>query len=224
MTFDRKSVAERLTASAQKAAASTPTRAEGRRTCASRSPSRTLLLYGGYAAFFAVCFVLFAYFTFPYERVKSVLEQRGVGSGARPASTTKLSIGELGPHLLTGVALHDVVYEREGATRRASRAKINVDELTLRVSPLSCCSRACDVDFGADDWRRRDRRQLSSGDDGAPTHLEAELDAVDLAKLGLGALPRDPDQRGRPTGDIDVTLATEAGRHAGQRRPHGSTS
>src|SRR6476620_5111985 len=92
------------------------------------------ILYGGYAAFFAVCFMVFAYFSFPYDRVKGVIEQRG--SQGSPGIDTKLTIGELGPSFLTGVALHDVVYERKGATDSES-AKINVDDLSLRVSPLS---------------------------------------------------------------------------------------
>lgn len=160
------------------------------------------LLYGGYAAFFVVCFMLFAYFTFPYDRVKSTIEQRG--SQGAPGVETKLTIGELGPHFLTGVALRDVVYERKGATDTAA-AKIGLDGLDLRVSPLSLFT-GLRLNFGAEVGSGEIDGQYSFGSENGPTHVEAELDAVDLGSLGLGAFIGVP-LKGTADGDIDLTLA-----------------
>ncbi len=163
---------------------------------------QNVLLYGGYAAFFAVCFVVFAYFTLPYDRVKSTIEQRGSQGAA--GVETKLTIGELGPHFLTGVALSDIVYERKGATD-TEPVKLGLDALNLRVSPLSVFT-GLRLNFGAEVGDGGIDGQYSGGE-GGPTHIEAELDGVDLGKLGLGAFVGIP-LKGTANGDVDVTLAS----------------
>jgi type II secretion system protein N len=162
---------------------------------------QNLILYGGYSTFFVVCFALAAYLTFPYERVKSVLEER-LSTVAPGGVATKLSIGDLGPHLLTGVALEDVTYERKAP--EGEPAKVALDGLTLNVSPLSLIT-GLRLGFGAE-IGAGDIDGSYSGGEGEPTHVVAELDAVDLAKLGLGAFAGIP-VAGDATGNVDVTLS-----------------
>ncbi|HMI91284.1 MAG TPA: hypothetical protein VK509_07970, partial [Polyangiales bacterium] len=60
---------------------------------------KLLLAITGYTLFFGMCFVISAYYTFPYERVRDLLVRRvaaqPVAAGEGPA---KLTIAELGPH------------------------------------------------------------------------------------------------------------------------------
>ena len=169
---------------------------------------QSLILYGGYVAFFFTCFGLFAYWTFPYERVRDMLEAK-VAENPSPGGRTKLSIGELGPHWLSGVALSAVTLERQSTvTPNEAPSRIAFDELTLHASPLSLLFGGIDVDFGAEIGDGEIDGSYEA-DEGDPTHVEAELDAVDLEKLGLGSFLGLPIA-GAATGTIDVTLAKEA--------------
>src|SRR5258706_3149879 len=95
---------------------------------------QNLMIWSAYTAFFFACFTLFAYFTFPYERVRDLLVTKASSVGA---PGTKLSIGALGPHWLTGIALTSVKLERgKGATGEPA-SPITLDKVTVRASPLA---------------------------------------------------------------------------------------
>jgi type II secretion system protein N len=168
---------------------------------------QNLLLYGGYVVFFLTCFVLSAYWTFPYERVRDLLEAK-VAENPSPGGRTKLTIGELGPHWLSGVALSSVVLERSTGAANETPGRLEFDELTLRASPLSLLFGGIDLDFGAEVGDGEIDGSYEADED-EPTHVEAELDAVDLAKLGIGSYLGVPIA-GAATGTLDVTLAKEA--------------
>src|SRR5262245_9207882 len=136
------------------------------------------LLYGGYTVFFFTCFVLFAFLTFPYERVKGTVEQ--LAAQGSPGVETKLTIGDIGPSFLTGIAMRDVVYDRKNAGD-AEPVKVAFDTVKLSVSPLSIFTRQ--VNFSAEAGGGEIDGQFSRGGEGGTTHFQAELDAVDLGKV-----------------------------------------
>ncbi|MGD8859807.1 MAG: type II secretion system protein GspN [Myxococcales bacterium] len=188
----------------------------------------TLLLYVGYAAFFSFCFLLFAYLTFPYDRVRDHLELRA----ANLDPPVHVEIGELGPHWLTGVTLTDVhLLDAPGAPEAGGaidegdegdddsksargRTRLSIDELTVSVSPLSLLMGAVSVDFEAEAGEGSVEGSYAAEEKG-PTEVQAELEELDLGKLGVGAFLGVPFQ-GRATGTIDVTLAPKPAETAGE--------
>jgi type II secretion system protein N len=167
---------------------------------------KLLLMIAGYVLFFGVCFVTSAYYTFPYERVRDLLQRR---VAAQPAAAgegpAKLTIAELGPHGLAGIALEGVEYERKAAVATDPPVKLVVDELSVGASLFALLTNRIDVSFAA---------TIGDGDaegeyetkEGEPTRLQAELDEVDIGRLGIGSYLGIPI-KGLASGTIDVTLA-----------------
>ncbi|MDH5673464.1 MAG: type II secretion system protein GspN [Myxococcales bacterium] len=173
-----------------------------------------LLEFAGYAGFFFGCFLLFAYLTFPYERVRDFLVDRA-SSGSGPNRTT-LKIGELGPHWLTGVSLSEVEYTKgelekpKGKKAKAEAAPprtLKLDELTVSVSPLALALGSTSVSFGAEVAEGQFDGSYEQEEEG-PTRFSAEFDEVDLAELGLGAYLELP-LAGTLSGTVDLQIAPE---------------
>ena len=218
LTFDKKELKRSRPDSATAKAGAGQRRLRRASTC-QRSRNRNLLLWGGCAAFFLFCFVVFAYLTFPYERVRDVLVSKVQASNAPGAPATKLSIGELGPNWLTGVALTSVALER--AARDAGRA---ADASSPRTNS-SCASSPFKLLFGGvgvalrrQRRRRRHRRQLRRrARTGRRTSRPSSTRSTS-ARVGLGSLLGLP-LSGEATGNDRRHALGQAGRDAGQRRP-----
>jgi type II secretion system protein N len=167
-----------------------------------------VLLYGGYAAFFCTCFVLFAYWTFPYERVRDLLEAQVSSSAGSGQAQTRLSIGELGPHWLSGVTMSAIALEKGEPRPDEPASRIAIDALTLHASPLALLLGELDLSFGAEigDGEIDGNYEKS---DGEPMQIDAELEAVDLERLGAGSYLGVP-LAGAVTGAIDLALAEQA--------------
>jgi type II secretion system protein N len=166
---------------------------------------RNLLAWAGYAAFFLFCFSIGAYLTFPYDRVRDTLIAR-VQAGNGPGSPeTKLSIGDLGPSFLTGVALTSVTLERASQTPGDPPSKLSADEVELRVSPLKLLFGGVGVHFAATAGGGDIEGRYDAAKDG-PMHFESELDALDIGKVGLGSMIGLP-LFGEASGDVDITLS-----------------
>jgi type II secretion system protein N len=165
---------------------------------------QNLLSWSGYAMFFVVCFVLSAYFSFPYERVRDLLVTKVVSSGA-PGQ--KLSIGALGPHWLTGVTLTAVKLDRVASTPGTAASSIAIDKLTVSASPLALLFGGLGLRFDAHVGKGEIEGRYDSKKDG-PAHTQAELDAFDLGKLGLGSVIGMP-LAGAVSGSVDVALSDQ---------------
>ena len=107
--------------------------------------------YVAYSAFFLVALLLFAYWTFPYERVRDRIvadfekQQRVPPGGARQS----LSIGKLEPSWLTGVVLKDVSLTSTPQDPTKPSSILHADEIKLRVSFGTMLSENKDVTFSA---------------------------------------------------------------------------
>jgi type II secretion system protein N len=163
-----------------------------------------------YAMFFFVAFVIAAYFTFPYERLRDfVLNKIEGGSKGRP-DAMQVEIGEISPSFFTGMVLRDVELRRPpapGSSDSNEPTTLHFDEITARVSVWSLITRAPKVNFKA----KVGEGELDGSykQDGDTQEIEAELDSLDVGKFGLGSFLGVP-LKGRATGTLNLELPAEA--------------
>jgi len=160
-----------------------------------------------YASFFVAAFVLSAYLTFPYDHLRDYIVARVEAAGKGNADSVRLEIGSLRPSFLTGAVLTDVELTRRTASGEGEPSRLHFDEVTARVSPWSVLTRSPRVSMVA--TVGEGELDASYQQDSEAQHIEAELDALDVGKLGLGSFVGVP-LKGRATGTLDFTLATEA--------------
>ncbi|RLB46603.1 MAG: type II secretion system protein GspN [Deltaproteobacteria bacterium] len=186
----------------------------------SRAPTGPTLPLGkrilrvvGYAGFFSLCFFFFAYWTFPYDRVKDFIIQeveRPVGPGGRRvASGALLSIEELSPSFVTGVDVTGVRYTIQPDDPEEDPTIVMIEEASARVSLLSLITGGLGLTFDLGltgggtvegQYEKSDTTQ----------HIELAIADVNLLTIGvirdLVGLPI----RGKLGGTVDLTLAEEA--------------
>jgi type II secretion system protein N len=167
----------------------------------------------GYVLLFVVSFLLFAYWTFPYDRVAALLVDRVAQSSAGYT----LSIGELSPYWLSGVELTDVKLDKrpsaDAPADGASAQPIVVDALRARLAVLPLLWGTRSISFDA---------ELPSGeldgkyvDHGDRTQVSGELSGLDVGKLGVLDAVLTVPVKGELTGEFDLTLAKEADKSDG---------
>lgn len=154
----------------------------------------------GYPLFFLVCLALFAYLSFPYDRLKLYLiqqveAQRGVS----------LEIQELGPWWLSGIHVSGARLSMASDTPEDDPLVVQVDELWASISLWSLLFGNLDLDFEA---------ELGNGSLEGSYAREDELDRlqltlmdVDVGRLGLLTAALGIPVRGQLSGDIDLNLA-----------------
>ena len=125
----------------------------------------------GYPAFFVLCFVLFAYWTFPYERLRDRIIDLAAERGY------ELEIVDLSPSRLTGVTLEGVrlVLPAKGDDPALD---VLIDELTVRASLLSALSSTKSFSFDVELAGGDAQGDLAIGEDSF--EIEAEFDKIDL--------------------------------------------
>ena len=113
--------------------------------------AKQLAPWFGYSAFFVFALLLFAYLTFPYDRLRDRIiadfehSQRVPPGGARQT----LSIGKLEPSWFTGVVLKDVSLTSTPADPSKPSSVLRADEVRLRVSVGSLFSKNKDLTLSA---------------------------------------------------------------------------
>jgi len=177
-----------------------------------RASNKKILFALGYTAFFFAMFAIFAYLTFPYERVRDFIVQeveRPAGpDGRRKASGMELEIEELSPSWITGVELTKVVFRKPSDEEGATGMEIKLDELELRPSIIGLLTGNLGASFEAAVGDGSIEGAYDSSEE--ETSLDLELDAVDLADLGaLASLLKGLPVTGTATGTIDLTLADD---------------
>lgn len=143
----------------------------GRRTA--RVWARRLILY---PAFFLLCFVVSAYWTFPYDRVRDILVAKASDG------TSRLDIAELSPSWLTGIEASGITYTTYPTRPDERVSAIEIPEATARISLLTLLTGSLGGSFSVtlpDGEISGDvTRQGETGFD-----LEAELEGVDLRSI-----------------------------------------
>jgi type II secretion system protein N len=177
----------------------------------------------GYGVFFWLCFFLFAFWTFPYERLAVYLSDRVAASG----SGYTLEIGSISPYWFTGVEMDDVKVRKidplapppsPGAP--ATKDKPIVDQAVhvsyahARAGFFSLLFGSPSIDFGAE--LQAGELEGSYEEDSDGKHVVAKLEKIDLAKLGLLEALVTLPLKGILSGDFDLTLATQPTKTSGK--------
>jgi type II secretion system protein N len=181
---------------------------------ASSENRQRYLLWAGYVAFFFFCFFMFAYLTFPYDRLRDIIIDRFSSAPDASGAKTTVKIDELSPHWFTGVQLEGVTVTR-AADATSEPTVIAIDEVTLRVSPLAYLFDNYEVSFGAAAGDGSLDGTYESDVEGKSKHVVAELDALDLGQMGVGSFLGMP-LAGVATGTVDVNLPEEIATSAGE--------
>jgi type II secretion system protein N len=168
---------------------------------------RRILALSGYPLFYLFCLFLFAYFTFPYERLRERLLVELEAQRQGNPSSQRVEIESLGPYWFSGVSMKGlslVSPSRPGAESGAS-SKLTFDNAHVRVSLLPLLIGRVTISFGAkafdgtiDGWTR------ASSDE---RRIEVSLDDLNMANLSalgdaIGGLP----MTGTMNGKLDFVL------------------
>lgn len=169
---------------------------------------KKILLYAvAYPAFFLLSFVLGAYWTFPYDRVRDFVVQEAERDGS-----TRLEIASLSPSWLTGIEAEGVRFATV-PDDGGEPAELVISHLTARISLLSLLVGEQAVSFDADLETGNVEGEFATSE--SVTSVQATLTNVDLRRIGplRGAvgLP----VTGRANGTIDLTVAQEAANTTG---------
>lgn len=172
---------------------------------------KKVLLYLAYTGFFGACFALFAYWTFPYDRLRDFIVQeverpRGPDGQRRP-SGIQLSIGDLSPSWVTGVDLEEVTVIKQPDEPDGRPVEITLDEVSARVGLFAALGGSTDLSFDA---------TVGGGtiegiyvDEEETTHIEAKLDRVQLRRLGIMNSLVGLPVAGRANGTVELTIADD---------------
>lgn len=138
-----------------------------------------LLAVTGYAAFFVACFVLFAYWSFPYGRVREFLISK-----VSSELGYQLSIGELTPYWVSGLHLSEVTLTKPAPDANSQPVDLKLEEATARASLLSLLLGDFVVSFWASDGTGEIEGSYTHGE--TEFAFEAELTELDLGAVGVG--------------------------------------
>jgi type II secretion system protein N len=179
---------------------------------------RKVLLWTGYVAFFVFSFLLFAYWTFPYERVRDWVIQQveyppGPG-GARKASGWQLEIVKLSPDWFTGVELRGVRVVKLPDKPQGKKADVTFEHITADASLFSLLFGELDGSFQAKTSGGTISGEGSHSEESSA--LKAEIDGVDLRRVQLLRAFLPLPIAGRLNGTIDLTLPKKISQASGR--------
>jgi type II secretion system protein N len=154
-----------------------------------------VLKLSGYPIFYLLCLLLFAYWTFPYDRLRErILVELEAQRGNSPTAQ-HVEIDSLGPYWLSGVMLKGIrlitprVLTSEG---EKLPSRLSIDEAHARVSLLPLLIGRVTLNFGAKAFGGRVDGFTRVGSEGRT--IEASLEEVDVGQIetisnALGGLP-----------------------------------
>ncbi|MAQ14340.1 MAG: type II secretion system protein GspN [Sandaracinus sp.] len=178
--------------------------------------ARRLGKWVGYPLFFVFCFVLFAYWTFPYERAKRFIIEKVEYSergGRKVPSGYELEIVDLGPSGLTGLSATGVRLVKLPETADERPVDVTIEEANVSLGVLSALFGNLSVDFDV---------ALAGGDivgnftqGGTTTEIEATIDDVKLRRVGVLRGVVGLPMAGNLGGEIDLVIAEDQTQTAG---------
>lgn len=168
---------------------------------------KLLLHFVAYPAFFVVSFVMGAYWTFPYDRVRDFIVQEAERDGR-----TQLEIESLSPSWLTGIEADGVRFAKvpEGG---GEPAPLELSHVAARVSVLSLLMGEQDVSFDAELQGGSIEGNYAASEEA--TSIQATLTNVDLRRIGPLRDAVGLPIAGRANGSVDLTIAKEAANSTG---------
>ena len=171
-------------------------------------PVRKILKWTGYPLFFLVCFVFFAYKTFPYDRLADRVVQEARLRGY------EVEIIDLTHSGLTGLAFEGVRVVLPPEGEGSPPLDVIFDELTVSTSLLSLMSDTKSYSFEAElaGGEAEGSIKLAEND----TEFDLEVEEIDLA--GIPALRRYTKVpiAGTLNGEVDLAMPPEIEQSAGK--------
>lgn len=172
---------------------------------------RRILTWVGYPTLYLVLFCLFAYWTFPYDRLKGRIES-GFNASQTGADASRLQIGEATwSWKFPGVVLSDINLippvakaAEPGGEAPPAKQTLHAEEVYARVSPLSFLFGTTDVSYGVEGFGGVIRGTLSVSE--KEKHLVAEFEGVDPGQLPTVSQTLGLPLSGAMTGTIDLRL------------------
>ncbi len=135
---------------------------------------------GAYAAFFAVCFVVASYFTFPW----GALRGRIVAELEKAAPGYRFRIGDISPSLLAGISAYDVEI-RKASPKADEPPDVALDSITLHAWPWvalrGLVTKRPALSFGAEVGDGTIEGEFTEG--ATTTDIELEMDSVSLLRV-----------------------------------------
>jgi type II secretion system protein N len=177
------------------------------------------LPYVAYNTLFWLAFWMFCYWTFPYDRVATYLVDRVAQSGRGYS----LEIGELHPYWLSGVELTNVVVRKDASEPLAAPSgdkkdkpvdnAFRIPEARARMGIFSLLfgGKALNFDLALDGGEIDGTFE----EDGDQKYIKANIENVDLQKLGLFDTLLSLPVSGTLQGDVELTLHRDPKQTAG---------
>jgi type II secretion system protein N len=170
---------------------------------------RTILIWTLYPAFYFFCFALFAYLTFPFERLRDRIEVAFAEDQRKSGGDMRLQIDHISSYWFSGIEARGVRVisppsVKPDGTKKPPSA-IELEEVTARVAMLPLLIGRVTINFSA---------KLLGGTIDGSTRKKGEERSLelDVEQLAIGrfdplvqlvGLPMD----GTASGNIDLTLA-----------------
>jgi type II secretion system protein N len=166
---------------------------------------KKILLYGvAYPAFFLFSLIVGAYWTFPYDHLRDYIVEKAEHGGSM-----QLEIERLEPSWVTGVELEGVRLVTLPDSPTEEPAVLVIPRAEARISLLSLLAGTTDVSFDAE-LDGGGRIEGSYAESSESTHIVANIQEVDLRRIGPLREAVGLPIAGRLSGDIDLTIAQEA--------------
>lgn len=174
---------------------------------------QTVLIASGLAVVFLGSCCISGYLFFPYgrvaDRVVQEIEYPKDAAGTRRASGTEIDIGSVSPTLIPGGAtLEDVRIVKRGSRPEDEPLEISIEEVSARIGIFSLLVGNTSVSFDAEIGGGTIEGSYSDGS--TETEIEATIEGVDLAELGvLRSLMKGVPIEGTLGGEIDLVVNDE---------------
>jgi len=161
----------------------------------------------GYPIFFLVCFVFFAYKTFPYDRLADRLIQEAQSRGY------ELEIIDLTNSGLTGLSFENLRVTLPSEGEDAPPVDVVFEELTVSTSLFSLVSDTKSYNFDAELAGGEAEGELVLGEDNM--EIDAELDDIDLEALPILRKFTKVPLAGTLNGEIALAMPSEVAESTG---------
>ena len=171
-----------------------------------RVPFRKILKWTGYPLFFLLCFVFFAYKTFPYERLADRLIQEAAARGYQ------VEIVGLTHSGLTGLSFENVRIVLP-AEEGSPPLDVIFDELTVETSLLSLMSDTKSYSFEAELAGGDAEGGLTMGEN--ETELDVEIDDINLEAIPALRRYTKVPLAGTLNGEIELVMPAEVAESTG---------
>jgi len=169
--------------------------------------TRQILKWAGYVSFYFFSLLVFAYLTFPYQRLgdRIVQEFNLRQTGPQPM---RLKLGDVSSYWLNGVEAEDITLTSSGEPDEQGKPGkpklMKIDAAHASVSLFRLLFGTVYVNFGADAFGGALSGYTSDADEGRK--LEVELDELDLGQAPLFGDIVGLPLAGKLSGTIDLLL------------------